>query len=233
MTPLVKEVHKLTGHAVSPAMWFDLGSINRNAPDPENCPPLRLPFERCALVGRDGSNYKHLCLLVQVATDAVTAVHYFMRAAGWSRTSLFAITIQHGRFAVHQVDGEEMPTKDEALTLIGLLHEWLSILQTHAGEAYEPAIKHTFLNRIKVAEGKPPSYSWHTVVVPAMLRAAAALGGTHASPRLHERRGHWRKLESGRQVWVRDCLVGDPDLGVVEKDYKVTKPARPSLTDFR
>lgn len=223
MTPLVKEVHKLTHSAVSPAMWFDIGRVDGPAPDElANLPQLlRLPFERCALVGVDQLNYKHLCLFVQVEPDAVTAVLYFMCASGWSRTSLFAITVQNGCFAAHQVYGEETPTQEEAGFVTGLLYTWLSLLQTHSGDAYEPVIRATFTNRRKSAEGKPPSYSWNTVVVPAMQRAGVALGGTHASPRLHERRGHWSKLEGGRQVWVRDCLVGNPDLGVVEKDYKL------------
>jgi hypothetical protein len=39
----------------------------------------------------------------------------------------------------------------------------------------------------------------------AMKRTA--LGGTHASPVPHLRRGHRRVYEDGRQTWVRSCLV--------------------------
>ena len=41
-----------------------------------------------------------------------------------------------------------------------------------------------------------------------------ALGGTHASPRLHVRRGHWRQQRFGKQrslikpIWIRPMLVG-------------------------
>ena len=225
MTPLVREVHKLTGSAVSPAMWFDLGRVDRYATDPANCPPLMLPFKSCALVCGDGNHYKHLCWFVQATPDVVTVAHRVLRSGDWHGPPMFAVTITDGRFAAHQIEGEEMPTKDEAVRPIGLLQEWLSRLQAHACEAYEPVIQSTFANRRKAAEGKPPSYSWRTVVVPPMLRQRAIYGGTHASPRLHERRGHWRTLADGRKVWVRDCLVGNPDLGVVEKDYRVTKTA--------
>ena len=34
-------------------------------------------------------------------------------------------------------------------------------------------------------------------------------GGTHASPRPHDRRGHRRHLSDGRAVWVRSCHVGE------------------------
>ena len=46
-------------------------------------------------------------------------------------------------------------------------------------------------------------------------------GGTHASPRLHLRRGHWRKYRDGHKKWIKPMWVGDKDLGVVHKDYEV------------
>lgn len=46
-------------------------------------------------------------------------------------------------------------------------------------------------------------------------------GGTHASPRLHLRRGHWRKYQNGEKKWIKPMWVGDKDLGVVHKDYEV------------
>lgn len=51
--------------------------------------------------------------------------------------------------------------------------------------------------------------------------AATRLGGSHASPRWHLRRGHWRQLADGRRVFVRECAVGDPSRGGVVKDYQV------------
>ena len=41
----------------------------------------------------------------------------------------------------------------------------------------------------------------------AAPKPATAKGGTHASPRPHDRRGHPRHLKSGRTVWVRDCKI--------------------------
>lgn len=45
--------------------------------------------------------------------------------------------------------------------------------------------------------------------------------GTHASPALHWRRGHYRRLETGI-VPVSPCLVGDARNGIIEKAYDVT-----------
>jgi hypothetical protein len=49
-------------------------------------------------------------------------------------------------------------------------------------------------------------------------------GGTHASPRLHWRHGHIRRLPSGDITNVRPCLVGSAELGTIDHDfYKVDK----------
>lgn len=38
--------------------------------------------------------------------------------------------------------------------------------------------------------------------------------------RLHFRRGHWRHFET-HKTWIKWMLVGDPDLGFVEKEYRL------------
>lgn len=44
-------------------------------------------------------------------------------------------------------------------------------------------------------------------------------GGSHASPRVHLRRGHIRRLDENRTTWVQACVVGNRKKGIVEKDY--------------
>jgi len=46
-------------------------------------------------------------------------------------------------------------------------------------------------------------------------------GGTHASPRAHFRRGHWRHLSEIKKTWIRWTMVGDLDLGFIDKAYVV------------
>lgn len=45
-------------------------------------------------------------------------------------------------------------------------------------------------------------------------------GHTDRKVRLHFRRGHWRHFES-HKTWINWMLVGDPDLGFVEKHYRL------------
>jgi hypothetical protein len=61
---------------------------------------------------------------------------------------------------------------------------------------------------------------------PALSRQQSDSHGTHASPRWHIRRGHWRTLAGGRKTFVRECEVGDPARGGVIKDYRIQTEAR-------
>lgn len=77
------------------------------------------------------------------------------------------------------------------------------------------------LNEARARKGEPPVRDYHIIRLRGRLTGRAdSFGGTHRSPRLHFRRGHWRHLAT-HTVWVKWCLVGDPDLGFIEKDYRL------------
>lgn len=77
------------------------------------------------------------------------------------------------------------------------------------------------LNRIREDEGKVPLYSYHVVKLSERHRASAKrFGGIHKSPRLHFRRGHWRHFET-HKTWIKWMLVGNPELGFVDKEYRL------------
>lgn len=79
-----------------------------------------------------------------------------------------------------------------------------------------------FINAKRIAKGKVPFFSYRTLhITPDASEAPSGQDcGTHASPRLHLRRGHIRRL-ADRRVWVRSSLVGDKSKGIAAKDYKV------------
>jgi len=66
-------------------------------------------------------------------------------------------------------------------------------------------------------------FDWTTVTVrpPAVAPKKGPQGGTHASPRQHDRRGHMRTYKSGKQVWIKQMRVGKAKDGMVFHDYKV------------
>lgn len=72
--------------------------------------------------------------------------------------------------------------------------------------------------------GKQPLFSHKVLVVDTANDEAESdqpFTGTHASPRLHLRRGHIRRLANGKTVWIQPCVVGDKSKGMITKDYFV------------
>ncbi|WP_425401239.1 hypothetical protein [Algiphilus sp.] len=84
---------------------------------------------------------------------------------------------------------------------------------------HEPPKK---INETRIRKGKTPFFSWRTLHITGEESAGESktVGG-HASPRLHFRRGHIRRLSNGKRTWVRSCLVGDKKAGFSGHDYSV------------
>ena len=75
-------------------------------------------------------------------------------------------------------------------------------------------------------KGKKPFFDFWVLDVPFSSHQAQRDGprGTHVSPRFHLRRGHLRRLRSGKVTWVRPTTVGSKDNGIIHKKYQV-KPS--------
>ncbi|RRW43159.1 hypothetical protein [Pseudomonas luteola] len=84
----------------------------------------------------------------------------------------------------------------------------------------------TALNKKRQDKGKAPFFSYKVLQLTEERRAYPERGGkgTHASPRMHLRRGHLRQLKE-RTVWVRPAMINaNSDAGAVHKDYAVPAP---------
>lgn len=93
------------------------------------------------------------------------------------------------------------------------------LLQGESIECHIPTANPANAKRIR--KGKAPLFEWRTV--PLARKApelpAAPQGGTHASPRLHQRRGHWATSKLGKKFWRRETVVGNPENGMIFHDY--------------
>lgn len=79
------------------------------------------------------------------------------------------------------------------------------------------------LNKKREKVGKLPLHDFHVVRLnrkPRTNIVAAQAGSDYTRKRLHFRRGHWRHYE-GFKTWVRWALVGNPDLGFIDKEYRI------------
>lgn len=76
------------------------------------------------------------------------------------------------------------------------------------------------LNEKRERAGKPKVVDFHIVDLARRHRVANPSGATGGGgrKRLHFRRGHWRHYETSK-TWIKWCLVGDPDLGFIQKHY--------------
>lgn len=77
-----------------------------------------------------------------------------------------------------------------------------------------------FMNSQRTKKGKQPLFSYWTLRLPGNSASGNA-GGTHASPRVHLRRGHVRQYAPEKYTWVEACVVGKKEAGMVDKDYAV------------
>lgn len=94
------------------------------------------------------------------------------------------------------------------------------------GEFYmcKPSPKEASINAKRIRKGKKPLLEFRMITIDGRKHDASSVPkGTHASPRQHWRRGHWRNTKTGKKVWIDPMLVGDEENGKIIKDYAVGK----------
>jgi hypothetical protein len=207
------------------AMWFDVGPMERwDGGRVLVDLVLNLPFPRTGIVGydRDGKDFA-LWLTQGTGTVAVGG------ASMWHGKYMepFAYIKTDEGLKYYQKEGSfiNFVSEEEVRPVFRMVCAILVKLSERKSEAYKPVVKDTFLNRKRKEKGKPAVlFDWHTVEIGPWVGKSESQGGTHASPRLHDRRGHWRTIKAtGKKVWVKACKVGDASKGVVFKDYRVTE----------
>lgn len=88
-------------------------------------------------------------------------------------------------------------------------------------KAYEPRAHPA--NEKRIRKGKKPIFEWKVIDVTAkhvVPESSAPTGRSHASPRRHIRRGHQRRLKSGKVVWVNQMWVGKIEFGYIHHSYE-------------
>ena len=103
----------------------------------------------------------------------------------------------------------------------------IHMLTVSGGDVYisAPTPDEVAINKKRMNKGKKPLIEFKLITIDGKKSALPSIPhGTHASPRLHWRRGHWRTMKkSGKKVWVDPMLVGDEKNGKIVKDYAVGK----------
>lgn len=86
-----------------------------------------------------------------------------------------------------------------------------------------PTEKEIAVNKKRLRNNKKPTIEFKLITVDGKKRdpVPAIPRDTHAPPRQHWRRGHWRHYSSGKTVFINPMLVGDEKNGKIIKDYAI------------
>jgi hypothetical protein len=244
MTPLILEfisdIYRDNDGSLDPAdlMWFDASDVVPETIDlSADVLETPLPFKYTAFVCK--TIVEPVCkVLVMLSNNPPikvdgTVCHAWVKnpeTNGTVRLINFYYKIEDGQIMVtyFEIEGNkinELPSdevseqdRDTNRTTVALIAAFLDSLNKGTNY-YAPTKRANHIKRLR--HGKVPLFDWKTVTIEPSKPKREHLGGTHASPRLHDRRGHWRYMKkSGKKVWVKDCKVGDPLKGIIFHDYK-------------
>lgn len=217
MTPLISEMVKLTPEPET-AMWFDLGKLGKIEQQQIGIDKLMLlPFPRIAMVAIGADGVK-MSIWLMSGDNSLTVAGFTVDGKCAIYFNPLSVFCTETGLRFYSKSGEIATERATGLMRIVVA----GLLMIHkSSEGYRPTIQQTPINRKRIGKGKPPFFDWHTVKLWPEKPKSEHQGGTHASPRLHDRRGHWRKYPSGKVGWVKNCKVGDASKGVVFKDYEV------------
>lgn len=228
MTPLIREWVKAYTSGANPGdpsdgIWFDVcGALHKADVHTLELTVAhaRPPFERCYVVCAS-RQHTFKTLMTVKGSDPFNGIEiiYGVRVNnGFEDISgYFTYAVRDGKLVMLDNDPKN---ERHVPSIMRLLAAWYGAL-VQGGEAYQPIIKEGLTSKRLQAKGKAPLFSWHTVKIEPPKPKQEHRGGTHATPRLHDRRGHLRRLKNGKTCWVRACKVGDASKGVVFKDYEV------------
>ena len=75
----------------------------------------------------------------------------------------------------------------------------------------------------RAARPESTLFNYHVLMIRpgAERHEGPPLGGSHASPRTHLRRGHIRQHPTAGRIWVNSCVVNPTAIGTVNKDYQL------------
>ncbi len=211
-----------TKECAESAMCFAIGRaehVNTLSVIPELC---RLPFKRCWFEAEfDVAEQPGRTLiggLLAEEDDRGFSAAVFLRGhgyAGWSlegTTDAAALSEQKFRIKAddHALQGIRAMTH-AVRAFLSALHCSNVVRQEHTPDAK--------LQKARAKRGKAPLFSYWTLQLDGKSVRGENQGGSHASPRVHLRRGHPMRTAKGNWTWRQAHAVGHKSNGMVHKDY--------------
>ena len=219
MTPLVREFVAMHPHKAVDHLWFDMSDLHQHMQSIDSTILSRpLPYPRVALVCAYEGRRLLLFVVREGDITGVVGVHTDGKAV--EDIPAFFYVVDDEGVKIRHKDGSPFDRRTSPATgACAFIARFLDVLDTTPAVGYQPVRRANWAKKLR--QGKPPTYDWTTVTIEPPAPKAAPQGGTHAPPRWHERRGHWRTTKTGKRVWIRNCEVGDKTRGAVFHDYKI------------
>lgn len=229
-TQLVRDIMKSvidSGFDPTEVQWFDVSKAyaGKSSVNIKYLATHRPPFEKSLVVygGASKTHQYYEVMMLISGTDPEEGIVVDISKGTPGNFNTFpplVYAIDDGQIRYGPADENHDVPQDVAELMLSLVAMWFASMNIGC-DSYKAEVAQTFTNKRKIAQGKLPSYDWTTVVVTSTPPKTEPKGGTHASPRLHDRRGHLRRLRSGKNVWVKSHKVGDAKLGAVFHDYQI------------
>jgi hypothetical protein len=248
MTPNVQIAVQLYPDRAADYKWFDVGTMpdEREFTHEEmaNLVLQPLPFERIGVAGEDMEGVPFATLVTKGTVGSEYEGALFIESAivrkdvnglkdyapkFWLRPKVFD---SFDGLEISFVNpGHEHDARARIASKIGAFVVALFLETIHNPDAqyqmYTATPKSNNAKRIR--QGKKPMFDWHTVLIEPPRQKMPDQGGTHASPRLHDVRGHWVK-RGDKRYWRKAHQRGDASIGVVFHDYKLKGEANGKQT---
>jgi hypothetical protein len=207
------------------AICFDMGEVELINTIKEVPQLVRLPYPVCWFEGSIFSENRSVlfgalatCLNNEKPTYINAVVFRKTAQSKWSCAGSIRMMPNEKTVSVLISPKESKDTLQVISMWIGHFLSALHCTNIHRHEERPPEA----LQKARKKRGKQPLFSTWTLdlMLPKQDRDQNHHGGTHASPRLHLRRGHPRQYANGKWIWIKEHVVGNKSLGMVHKDYR-------------
>ena len=237
VTPLIAEMAALVPEQAAEMMWFDMHSLwNSVREDYDHTLAIEgiqenLPFPFCGVVFFDEYDNKVLVaakegehpekpgkrgLIIDALSKGRGVVNKY--APFFADPHEEGIESGISIFFAGKEHYKDERLKQAANASLVAISFWLKSMEKLSMPIYKAQSKKNQAKRIR--QGKKPLFEWTTVVLEPRHSSSESLGGTHATPRLHDVRGHW-VVRNNKRFWRKPHKRGDASKGVIFKDYQI------------
>lgn len=237
MTPNVSTAVLLYPERAADYKWFDVGqlpsNVNFSHEQVVEMVSQPIPFDRFGLAGLDADNWMfgilvskgpkdteyEEALCIETALIEPTTRTQAPQPAFWLRPNMSNIDGLEISFVNHK-DMEKESAIESTKVSAFVVSVFLEMIHKPNAQYQVYTATPKTNNAKRIRQGKKPLFDWHTVLIEPPRQKMPDQGGTHATPRLHDVRGHWVN-RNGKRYWRKAHQRGDASLGVVFHDYKL------------